>query len=215
MPLFVVLGGLTWLLLRSAELDTSAIIIEMYRLKYAHPVDYSAVYFCWYGSQQQPDATRRVHCAGAHGLVTRRPGARRPGVLRVLYCFHRGIRRHHCGIRRSVVPPPRAQAIRNASVSLVTTCGSLGLLFPPSLPIILYGLVAQTPIDLLFIASFVPGLFLLLLLGLLSTVQAKRHKVPLHRSSQWKCARRCGRRSGNSPSTPRTGWTLWRICDGE
>ena len=32
MPLFVVLGGLTWLLLRSAELDTSAIIIEMYRL---------------------------------------------------------------------------------------------------------------------------------------------------------------------------------------
>ena len=37
MPLFVVLGGLTWLLLRSAELDTSAIIIEMYRLAIRPP----------------------------------------------------------------------------------------------------------------------------------------------------------------------------------
>ena len=113
--------------------------------------------------------------------------------------FHRGLWRHHCGIRRSVVLLPRAGYPERFSLGLVTTCGSLGLLFPPSLPIILYGLVAQTPIDLLFIASFVPGLFLLLLLGLLSTVQAKRHKVPLHRSSWLKCARRCGRRSGNSP----------------
>ena len=80
-------------------------------------------------------------------------------------------------------PLPARRLSGTLQSRLVTTCGSLGLLFPPSLPIILYGLVAQTPIDLLFIASFVPGLFLLLLLGLLSTVQAKRHKVPLHRSS--------------------------------
>ena len=43
------------------------------------------------------------------------------------------------------------------SVGLVTAAGSLGLLFPPSLPVILYGVVAGAPIDHLFIGGFVPG----------------------------------------------------------
>ena len=48
------------------------------------------------------------------------------------------------------------------SVGLLTTAGSLGLLFPPSLPVILYGIVAQQQhvnvnIQDLFIAGFVPG----------------------------------------------------------
>ncbi|MFA6562418.1 MAG: TRAP transporter large permease subunit [Verrucomicrobiia bacterium] len=48
------------------------------------------------------------------------------------------------------------------SVGLLTTAGSLGLLFPPSLPVILYGIVAQQQhvnVDIkdLFIAGFVPG----------------------------------------------------------
>src|SRR6185369_410916 len=47
------------------------------------------------------------------------------------------------------------------SLGLLTTTGSLGLLFPPSLPIILYGLVAKISIDKLFAASAVPGLMLL------------------------------------------------------
>jgi len=51
------------------------------------------------------------------------------------------------------------------SLGLLTCTGSLGLLFPPSLPIILYGLVAKVSIDKLFIASLLPGL---LLLGILS-----------------------------------------------
>ena len=54
------------------------------------------------------------------------------------------------------------------SLGLLTTCGSLGLLFPPSLPIILYGLVARAPVDLLFLAGVVPGLVLLVLLALYS-----------------------------------------------
>ncbi len=51
------------------------------------------------------------------------------------------------------------------SLGLLTTSGSLGLLFPPSLPIILYGLVAQISIDKLFIAGLVPGLLLVVLLS--------------------------------------------------
>ena len=39
----------------------------------------------------------------------------------------------------------------------MTTSGSLGLLFPPSLPIILYSIVAGVSIDKLFVAGLVPG----------------------------------------------------------
>jgi tripartite ATP-independent transporter DctM subunit len=51
------------------------------------------------------------------------------------------------------------------SVGLVTASGSLGLLFPPSLPVILYGVVAQVPIDHLFIAGLVPGILMVLLVA--------------------------------------------------
>jgi C4-dicarboxylate transporter DctM subunit len=47
------------------------------------------------------------------------------------------------------------------SLGLVTAAGSLGLLFPPSLPVILYSVVAKVPADQLFIAGLVPGLLLL------------------------------------------------------
>lgn len=51
------------------------------------------------------------------------------------------------------------------SLGLVTTCGGLGLLFAPSLPLILYGVVAQVNIDHLFLAGIVPGLLLMVILG--------------------------------------------------
>ncbi|MFZ5568840.1 MAG: TRAP transporter large permease [Thermodesulfobacteriota bacterium] len=44
------------------------------------------------------------------------------------------------------------------SLGLLTTSGSLGLLFPPSLPIILYGVVAQVPIQDIFKAALLPGI---------------------------------------------------------
>jgi C4-dicarboxylate transporter, DctM subunit len=48
------------------------------------------------------------------------------------------------------------------SLGLLTSSGSIGLLFPPSLPIILYGVVAETPIDKLFKAGIAPGLLMIL-----------------------------------------------------
>ncbi len=67
------------------------------------------------------------------------------------------------------------------SLGLVTTSGSLGLLFAPSLPLILYGVVAQqlnlsTPvrIDDLFIAGILPGLLMLFALSLFSIWRAPR-----------------------------------------
>ncbi len=51
------------------------------------------------------------------------------------------------------------------TLGMVTASGSLGLLFPPSLPIILYGLVAKVDIDKLFKAGLVPGLVIMIILS--------------------------------------------------
>ncbi|MCY4157024.1 MAG: TRAP transporter large permease subunit [Gammaproteobacteria bacterium] len=51
------------------------------------------------------------------------------------------------------------------SLGLVTTGGSLGLLFAPSLPLILYGVVSETRIDSLFRAGILPGLLMIALLS--------------------------------------------------
>jgi tripartite ATP-independent transporter DctM subunit len=51
------------------------------------------------------------------------------------------------------------------SLGMVTASGSLGLLFPPSLPIILYGLVAKVDIDKLFKAGLVPGSVIMIILS--------------------------------------------------
>ena len=47
------------------------------------------------------------------------------------------------------------------TLGLLTTSGSLGLLFPPSLPVILYGVVAQVNIGNIFKAAIIPGLLLI------------------------------------------------------
>ncbi len=46
------------------------------------------------------------------------------------------------------------------STGLITSTGSIGLLFPPSLAIILYGVVAHVPIPDLFVAGIVPGIIM-------------------------------------------------------
>ena len=51
------------------------------------------------------------------------------------------------------------------NLGLITSSGSLGLLFAPSLPLILYGIVAEAPIDDLFVAGVLPGLLMILVLA--------------------------------------------------
>lgn len=65
------------------------------------------------------------------------------------------------------------------AVGMLTTAGSLGLLFPPSLPVILYGIVAQQQhqnVDIkdLFIAGFVPGCLMVAACAAWAIHQAKK-----------------------------------------
>ncbi len=60
------------------------------------------------------------------------------------------------------------------SLGTVTASGSLGILFPPSLLIILYGVASFTPIDRLFAAALVPGLMLLALVFLYAVIRGRR-----------------------------------------
>ena len=52
------------------------------------------------------------------------------------------------------------------SLGLVTAAGSLGLLFPPCLAVVLYSVVSNTPADQLFIAGMAPGMLLLILVAI-------------------------------------------------
>ena len=51
------------------------------------------------------------------------------------------------------------------SVGLVTVSGSIGLLFVPSLPVILYGVKSRQPIEQLFIGGLLPGTLLVLVVA--------------------------------------------------
>ena len=65
------------------------------------------------------------------------------------------------------------------NLGLVTSAGSLGLLFAPSLPLILYGIVAEVPIEDLFLAGLLPGFLMLVLLSGYSVWKNRALRVPL------------------------------------
>jgi len=65
------------------------------------------------------------------------------------------------------------------NLGLVTSAGSLGLLFAPSLPLILYGIVAEISVEDLFLAGILPGLLMLLMLSGYSVWKNRAVRVPL------------------------------------
>lgn len=65
------------------------------------------------------------------------------------------------------------------NLGLVTSAGSLGLLFAPSLPLILYGVVAEVPIESLFLAGLLPGFLMLTILSGFSIWKNRAIRTPL------------------------------------
>ena len=63
------------------------------------------------------------------------------------------------------------------SLGIVTASGSLGVLFPPSLAVIIYSIFSQTDIVLLFIGGLLPGLLMIAILGIYTVWYARRSKM--------------------------------------
>ena len=63
------------------------------------------------------------------------------------------------------------------SLGLITLAGSLGLLFPPSLPLIIYGITARVSIKDLFIGGLVPGIIIALVIAAYSIFQGYSQHV--------------------------------------
>ena len=63
------------------------------------------------------------------------------------------------------------------SLGLLTSSGSLGLLFPPSLVVLLYAIVAGVNIEQMFMAGIIPGALLLVMLALYSIYNGRSHQI--------------------------------------
>ena len=66
------------------------------------------------------------------------------------------------------------------SLGLLTTSGSLGLLYAPSMAIMIYSIVAGVGIDKMFLAGVVPGTLLMIMLAIYSMVHGRHLQVVKH-----------------------------------
>jgi tripartite ATP-independent transporter DctM subunit len=65
-------------------------------------------------------------------------------------------------------------------VGILTASGSIGLLFPPSLPVIIYGVTAQANIKDMFVGGLLPGLFLVASVVTVGVVYSWKRGLPRH-----------------------------------
>lgn len=188
-PVFALMGGLALWLFHGAEIDPSAVIIELYRLA-AMPSLIAVPLFTFAGYALAESRAPQRLVAVAEALVGWLPGG--VAIAGLLACalftaFTGASGVTIIALGGLVFPLLRKQGYPEGfSLGLVTTTGSLGLLFPPSLPIILYALVGKVSLDRLFAASAVPGGILLLILSAYSVVVALRQgaaRVPFSAST--------------------------------
>jgi len=182
-PLFAVIGASALAGFWLAGIDLQAVIIEVYRLTdmpvlIAIPLFTLAGYVL--GESQAPQRLVRLTDAllgwlagglaivslGACALFTAFTGASGITIVALGALLYPALKTAGYGER--------------FSLGLVTSSGSLGILFAPSLPLILYGVVAQqldlpvrVGIDELFLAGLLPGLLMLVILGGYSMWQAR------------------------------------------
>lgn len=163
MPLFAALGGAALLMFWTNGVPVAAVPSETYRLS-ASPMLPAIPLFTLGGYIfSEGGATRRLL-----RVFTALVGWM-PGGLAVVTCLLLAFFTPFTGasgvtilsIGGLLLPMLlKARYAERTATGLVTVSGSIGLLFPPSLPVILYGIYAQTPIDRLFLAGLLPGCLL-------------------------------------------------------
>ncbi len=191
-PLFSIIGCIALLAFSSEGIDSSAIIVELYRLASA-PSLIAIPLFTFAGYLLAEGGTPKRLVALSRALFGWMRGGLAIVVLvscAVFTAFTGASGVTIIALGGLLYPILVQQKYpERFSLGLLTTSGSLGLLFPPSLPLILYsmvasnsrassGAVAEVGIDKLFAAGIIPGILLVLLLSLYSVRQGVRYSVP-------------------------------------
>ena len=176
-PLFVVISAVALLWFYFMGVDLSIVVIEMYRLA-SNPLLIALLFFAFAGYiLAESGAGKRLV-----KLSTAIFGCVRGGlaVVALLSCAFFTALTGASGITIVALGGLLLPALleerypEDFSLGLLTSSGSLGLLFPPSLPMIIYGVVAGVSIPKLFLAGLIPGVFLIVLLSIYSMYKGVR-----------------------------------------
>jgi tripartite ATP-independent transporter DctM subunit len=163
LPLFVGILGAAMLGLYGSGVEFTAIPIDMFRLANA-PVLLAIPLFTFAGYLLAEGGTSRRLVRFSRSLFGWVPGGL--GVVTLVSCAFFTAITGATGITIIALGGLLFPALisekysENFSLGLMTTSGSLGLHFPPSLPIILYGFVSGASIERLFVAGLLPGLLM-------------------------------------------------------
>ncbi len=176
-PLFSIFGAAALFGFHSSDINTSSVIIQMTQLISA-PALVAIPLFTFAGYMMAESKTPERLVAVSQALVGWMPGGLALVTLFACAFFTAftgasGVTIIALGGLLYPILKKRGYS-ESFSLGIVTCCGSLGLLFPPSLPIILYGVIAQVDVDKLFIAGILPGLLLVTLLGIYSIVAGSK-----------------------------------------
>ena len=190
-PLFAVIGASAMLGFARADIDLTVVIIEIYRLA-EMPVLLAIPLFTFAGYllAESNAAQRLVRITNA--LLGWLPGGL--AVVVLVVCAFFTAFTGASGITIVALGALLYPALKQAgyperfSLGLITTSGSIGLLFAPSLPLILYSVVAQQlnigqPVAIgdLFLAGILPGILIILLLAFWGLWQGHGQHVPAAR----------------------------------
>ncbi len=180
-PIFVVICGLALYLFFWGGIDLSAIIIEMHRMA-TTPVLVAIPLFTFAGYLLSESGASRRLIRLSNALLGWLPGGL--SVIALISCAVFTALTGATGLTiialGGILLPAmtRAKYPEVFSLGLLTTSGTLGLLFPPSLPLIIYAIVAKVRIDQLFIAGILPGILLVVLLSVYSITRSVQADVP-------------------------------------
>jgi len=179
-PVFTLIGGGAILLFAGAGIDSSAVIVEMLRLA-SLPALIAIPLFTFSGYILAESKAPQRMLALAEALFGTLPGG-----LAIVALFTTALFTAFTGASGVTIialggllyPMLTKQGYpEKFTLGLLTTTGSLGLLFPPSLPIILYAIVAKIDIDRLFRAGLLPGALLLVALSIYAYFVARKADV--------------------------------------
>jgi C4-dicarboxylate transporter DctM subunit len=180
-PLFTVFSGLTLFLLFLAHIDSSAMIIEMHRIA-TTPILVAIPLFTFAGYLLSESKAPRRLIGLTDALLGWLPGGL--SIIALITCSAFTALTGATGLTiialGGILLPAllRGKYPEKFSLGLVTNSGTLGLLFPPSLPIIIYAIVSKVQINQLFLAGLLPGLLMLALLSAFSVQKAMAANVP-------------------------------------